>query len=80
MEYMQQAYEALVVKLKDELEEARKSADRQMFKAMAAEEILMDFIAKNQGKKVLMELAKEIDKKHGEENNYTQMVEHQYED
>ncbi len=77
-EHMQEAYESLVTRLKSELKDADKRSDERLLQNSQAEEILMDFIFHRHGKQALMELARAIDEKHGEKNNYTNMVDTTY--
>lgn len=78
MEFIQEAYEALVKQLKTDQAETNRKHDARLNEYLEAEEILMNFIAKNHGKSTLMELAKAIDEKHGTKDNYTQMVDCEY--
>lgn len=80
MSHMQEAYETLVGKLKAELKEAMDDADIREYRRMDAEEILRDYIYKHHGKKVLMELAREIDKKWDRKDDYTDMIDCNYEE
>ena len=80
MTHMQEAYETLVGKLKAELKEAMDDADIREYRRMDAEEILRDYIYKHHGKTVLMELAREIDKKLERKDDYTDMIDCNYED
>lgn len=80
MKHMQAAYETLIDKLQADLKEAVKDGDRREYQRMDVERILRDFIYKHHGKKVLMALADEIDKKLGRENDYTQFVDCEYDD
>lgn len=80
MKHTQEAYEALVDKLKADLEEAARDEEKSQRERIDIEQIFRDFIYKRHGKQVLMVLADEIDKKTGRENDYTQFIDIEYED
>ena len=80
MKHTQEAYEALVDKLKADLEEAAKDEEKSQRERIDIEQIFRDFIYNHHGKQVLMSLAKEIDKKTGRENDYTQFVDIEYDE
>ena len=80
MEHMQEAYETLIYKLKEEIKDVEAESLEEQSAHMDAETILMDFIFRTHGFKVLMELAKQIDVKHGKGINYEDYVDCTYEE
>jgi len=80
MTHMQEAYEALVVKLKADMENYSVKHQCQIIEQLDTERILRDFIFEHHGKKVLMELAKAVDDKLKRKNDYTQFIDSEYED
>jgi hypothetical protein len=77
---MQEAYEALIHKLKEEIKDVAAEAEQEQSNYMESETILMNFIYKNHGYQALLALAKEIDVKLGKGINYEDYVECTYEE
>ena len=80
MTHMQEAYEALVDKLNAKFEDTCVKHQCQLIDNMKTERVLLDFIFEHHGKKVLMELAKDVDDKLKRKNDYTQFIDSEYED
>jgi len=80
MNHMQEAYEALIHNLKEEIKDVAAEAEQEQANYMDSEQILMDFIYKHHGYRALLEVAKAIDVKLGKGINYEDYVECTYEE
>lgn len=65
MSYMQEAYEALVTRLKDQIKEEQEGhqhdMDQQIAHDLIVQKVLMNFIVKQHGINILLNLARDID-------------------
>lgn len=65
MSYMQEAYEALVTRLKDQIKEEHEDhkheIDQHLTHNLISQKVLMDFIVKQHGINILLNLARDID-------------------
>ncbi len=78
--HLHEAYDALIEKLKTEIEKGIEADEKSQIRHNAIEGIFLKFIYKNHGKPALMLLAKEIDDMMGKKNDYTQFIDIEYED
>ena len=80
MEHMQEAYEALIHNLKEEIKDVVAEAEDEQSNYMDAQTILINFIYKKHGYQTLLALAKEIDVKLGKGINYEDYIDCTYEE